>query len=220
MISVIICSRSQDLLEKLKLNIKKTIGVEYEIIAYDNSEASDGICKVYNLCSKKAKFEYLCYIHEDVHFITTDWGKELVSNYTPDTGVIGLAGGMFKSSFPSSWGYPGMEYCRVNIFHISNECHLSQNPRSIHSTKLHLTAFTFTTRTSLLMWRINTITMYVILLNLYITHGVRLTSNGLIMPKSFAKNGSMNFPILNLIYRWLRLEKLSRLHFTGLLKTY
>jgi hypothetical protein len=151
MISVIICSRSQDLLEKLKLNIKKTIGVEYEIIAYDNSEASDGICKVYNLCSKKAKFEYLCYIHEDVHFITTDWGKELVSNYTPDTGVIGLAGGMFKSSFPSSWGYPGMEYCRVNIFHISNECHLSQNPSNENYTLVDVLdgVFLFTSK---LVW--------------------------------------------------------------------
>jgi len=128
MISVIICSRNQELLEKLKFNIKETIGVEYEIIAYDNSAASEGICKVYNLCSTKAKFEFLCYVHEDVHFITTDWGTELVSNYAEDTGVIGLAGGTFRSSFPSSWGDAGSEHSRANVYQTEVENHTCINP--------------------------------------------------------------------------------------------
>jgi len=94
-ISVIVCYRDPVRCEKLKNSIADTIGVEYEIIAFDNSIEKWGLCRVYNHCAKKAGCRYLCFIHEDVVIVTKDWGAALIkfAESTPDCGVIGIAGG-------------------------------------------------------------------------------------------------------------------------------
>ena len=79
MISIIICSVNNDYLQNIKNNIAETIGTEYEIIAYDNRHTNHVICHVYNLCAAKAKFPYLCFVHEDVELLSKDWGKELIA---------------------------------------------------------------------------------------------------------------------------------------------
>lgn len=104
MISIIICSVNHQLLTQIKLNIDQTIGVKYEIIALNNKDAKDGICKVYNRGGEKAVFPILCFVHEDVLFDTLNWGAALIKHFKDsDIGLLGIAGGDTKGLVPSSW---------------------------------------------------------------------------------------------------------------------
>jgi hypothetical protein len=111
MISIIICSVSQEMLANVSLNIEKTIGVPYEIIAFDNSLGKKGICEVYNDGAKKAKFEVLCFMHEDIEYQTNDWGNIVFDIFTKieKIGVLGVVGSSYKASTPSGWGAEGFE---------------------------------------------------------------------------------------------------------------
>lgn len=106
MISIIICSISEKMLADVSFNIEKTIGVPYEIIAFENSLGKKGICEVYNNGAKKAKFEILCFMHEDIAYKTNDWGKVLIETFEKNhkLGVLGVVGSSYKSLAPSGWG--------------------------------------------------------------------------------------------------------------------
>jgi GT2 family glycosyltransferase len=106
MISIIISTHKPDLLDKISSNINKTIGVEYEIIAIENHKKYS-LCEAYNIGSDMAKFNYLCFVHEDVIFLNKNWGSRLLSimNIDKNIGLIGIAGSKFKSTYPNvGWG--------------------------------------------------------------------------------------------------------------------
>lgn len=105
MISIIICSANSELLKTVKSNIDKTIGVEHEIIAYDNSDAQRGICEVYNEGARDAKYNILCFMHEDVELNTPEWGARVLEAFGENErlGLLGIAGSSFKSYSPSGW---------------------------------------------------------------------------------------------------------------------
>ncbi|MBB6235490.1 hypothetical protein HDC90_000087 [Pedobacter sp. AK013] len=89
-------------MEKLKANIVDTIGVNYEIIAIENTKTKYSIAKAYNLGAESSKYEHLCFIHEDILFHTNNWGQILL-NYLQhdDISLIGMFGCLIKSKFPS-----------------------------------------------------------------------------------------------------------------------
>lgn len=104
MISIIICSRAAEPLAIIRDNISRTISTEYEIIAIDNSQGKYSLCSAYNKGADQAKFDILCFMHEDVSFETEGWGKNLVQHLSdPMIGLVGIAGGDTKSAVPSSW---------------------------------------------------------------------------------------------------------------------
>lgn len=105
MISIIICSINPMKLQLTLESIKATIGTDYEIIVYDNRPNKRGICQVYNECANKAVGDYLCFVHEDVLFNTSDWGNILVGfvQNNKQCGVVGFGGGEFVSKFYLSW---------------------------------------------------------------------------------------------------------------------
>jgi len=105
MISVIICSVNPKLLEQIKLNISSTIGVEHEFVVYDNRIDKCGINKVYNLCARRSKYDYCCFVHEDVIFDTDNWGKILIDFYQKNSlaGVTGFAGSKIALRNFISW---------------------------------------------------------------------------------------------------------------------
>lgn len=105
MISIIICSRTQNIPIALAGNIKDTIGYEYELIVIDNSKNKYSIYEAYNLGIKKSKGEYLCFIHDDIIFHTNGWGNKLQRIFTEDEqiGLIGVAGAKVKTKIPSAW---------------------------------------------------------------------------------------------------------------------
>jgi hypothetical protein len=104
MISIIISSANKSLLSDVIMNIKSTVGVEHEIISFDNSDGLKGICEIYNLGAQRAKYNILCYMHEDIAIKTEDWGLEVIKIFKQvDIGVLGVAGSAYKSEVPSGW---------------------------------------------------------------------------------------------------------------------
>src|SRR3989344_2549800 len=93
MISIIVCSKNLELLKGLSENIQETVGCKFELVAIDNRKNQYGICTAYNAGIKKAKASSLCFVHEDVRFLTKNWGEILLKKLQDKkTGVIGVAG--------------------------------------------------------------------------------------------------------------------------------
>lgn len=105
MISLIVCSARPHMFEEFKKNVEQTIGVEHEIILFDNREKHWGLCKVYNNCVHEAKYPYLCFVHEDMYFFTKGWGQILINFYsqTPKCGIIGFAGSNYVGRTFVQW---------------------------------------------------------------------------------------------------------------------
>jgi glycosyltransferase involved in cell wall biosynthesis len=116
MLSIIVCSRDPEMLRQVSDNIKDTIGVAYEIIAIQNSGGRYGICQAYNIGAEKSKYPFLCFIHEDLVFHTVDWGQKLLRHLShPSVGLIGVAGGVYKSKTISGWGIDPVEFARMRV---------------------------------------------------------------------------------------------------------
>lgn len=101
MISIIVSSKTQKLFKDLSSNIFETIGVKYEIIKIDNPGIM-GICKAYNIGANKAKYDLLCFCHEDISFRTKNWGQNLISHFeNRDVSLIGVLGNIIKTKIPA-----------------------------------------------------------------------------------------------------------------------
>ena len=116
MISCIICSANTEMREAVRANIAQTIGLPHEIIVIDNQEDQYSICQAYNKGAESAAFETLCFLHEDILFETMDWGQKLLSHFEKhnNTGLIGLAGTMYKTLAPSGWWAVTDKYLSYN----------------------------------------------------------------------------------------------------------
>ncbi len=108
MISIIICSKQRELDHQFQKNIESTVGSRHEIIAIDNSEAKYSIFEAYNLGIEKSRYPYLCFVHEDVHFHTQNWGELVIAHLSsPETGVLGVAGSDMITKVPAGWSVSG-----------------------------------------------------------------------------------------------------------------
>lgn len=106
MISIVIASVKSDLLESVRRNISDTIGVDFEVISFDNSNGAMSLCEIYNQGAEKANYKIVCYMHEDIEFKTTNWGQIVLQlfNANEKLGIVGVAGSSYKPLTPSSWG--------------------------------------------------------------------------------------------------------------------
>jgi hypothetical protein len=123
-VSIITCSRFKDLKNKLKDNINKTVGIDYELIVLDNSENKYSIFSAYNEGANRAKYSYLCFIHDDILFHTENWGKKVIEHFkNPKVGVIGVAGSHYVPKLPGSYWISGI--ASMNVIHtINGETHI------------------------------------------------------------------------------------------------
>ncbi|WP_345953769.1 glycosyltransferase [Mucilaginibacter sp. PAMB04168] len=117
MISVIISSVVPHMLASVSENIAATIGVPYELIGIDNGTGARGICEIYNQGTRQAKYDILCFVHEDVAFKTAYWGQHVINTFAtePDLGLLGIAGSSYKNAAPSGWHGIGFFTDHVNI---------------------------------------------------------------------------------------------------------
>jgi hypothetical protein len=131
MLSVIICSVNEELLSNIKRNIASTIGLEYELLVWDNKGKNYGLCKVYNSMAGKARYPYVCFIHEDIIFETPNWGKIVLEIFVTkkEIGLLGVAGGKYKGKYLSGWfsGIKGMDYFHIIHKNKNNEQNLSNS---------------------------------------------------------------------------------------------
>lgn len=104
MLSIVICSKTGSISNKLHENISETIGCVYEIIVL---EGGYSIFNAYNLGILRSTYQYICFCHEDILFISNNWGIHLLSALNlPNCGLVGLAGTRFKSEIYSPWWLP------------------------------------------------------------------------------------------------------------------
>lgn len=105
MISIIVSSYKEDVFKRFYENVGYTIGnIRYEIIKIYNPGMM-GISQAYNEGAGKAKYPYLVFSHDDVLFHTENWGSIIqeIFEQEPDVGLIGCAGGLYKSYLPVGW---------------------------------------------------------------------------------------------------------------------
>lgn len=143
MISVIISSANAEQLKQVKANIEATIGVEFEIIAIDNSNGQRGICAVYNEGARRAKYDLFCFMHEDITIATDNWGNILKSTFAENAeiGLLGVCGGAYKPFTPSSWSGLGVDNEYYNFIqgykYTANEPkHYFRNPDNTKTAKV------------------------------------------------------------------------------------
>ena len=106
MITFLVCSIREASARDLAANLAATCGVEFELLVHDNRETHWGLARVYNHLADRARFPLLCFIHEDVRFLSPPaWGPELVRFYAANAraGVVGFAGSQVKSRIASGW---------------------------------------------------------------------------------------------------------------------
>jgi hypothetical protein len=104
MISIIICSRKSSINPDLEYNIQSTIGVDHEIIIVNNENNHYSITQAYNIGVYKSKYEFLCFMHDDILYNGVNWGNKIVTHFQDITvAVLAVAGSPFHSSFPGSW---------------------------------------------------------------------------------------------------------------------
>ncbi|ABQ03352.1 glycosyltransferase [Flavobacterium johnsoniae] len=117
MISIIICSRTSVISDNLLDNILLTIGADHELIVIDNSENKYSIFEAYNIGINKSKGEIVCFIHDDINFLTLNWGGILIEifNENKKVGLIGVAGAKSKTKMPSAWWNCGDKDLYMNI---------------------------------------------------------------------------------------------------------
>lgn len=136
MISIIICSTKPDISSTLRENIRKTVGVEHEIIIIDNSQNQYSIFSAYNKGLEKSSYPYVCFIHQDVKFITSKWGEKLITHLSDSkVGVVGIAGGKIATKTPSSWSISGRRMNIVQHRHKGEPLHI-RKPLNFSETRL------------------------------------------------------------------------------------
>lgn len=117
MISIIICSIDADRVRKVTDNIRTTIGVDHELIVINNAKELGGMGAGYNTGAERAKYDMLCFMHDDVEFLTSGWGHHVLSHFDrqPDLGLIGIAGSRYKSNTLSGWwsNLPHADCCNI-----------------------------------------------------------------------------------------------------------
>lgn len=119
MLSIITSSYKSDYFSALEKNIAETCGLAHEIIKIDNI-GTMGTCAAYNLGGKKARYDFLLFVHEDIKFITHNWGPRLMQHFLLDNlGAIGVAGGNYVPRAPSGW-YTSESNGYINIIQYNN----------------------------------------------------------------------------------------------------
>ena len=141
MISVIISSAKPKLLAATVKNIEQTVGLEFEILAYENADGKKSICEIYNLGIQNAKYDILCFMHEDLLIKSINWGEHVLSVFKKHTklGVLGVAGCAYKTYAPSGWDVEGNEanvkcinYIQGNQNADVDGVHIYYNPSNKH----------------------------------------------------------------------------------------
>ena len=121
MISFIICYRDEEIIEKLKQSIINTIHCEYEILNYFN-KSNESLTRVYHKLTNLAKYQILCYCHEDIEFINKNWSETLINllHVNSEIGLVGACGAKYKSRLPTPWNCVQKKYYRSNFIQGNN----------------------------------------------------------------------------------------------------
>lgn len=120
MLSIIISSYQPEYFTKVEKNIAETCGIQYEIVKIENPKLM-GICEAYNRGAEKAQYENLLFLHEDVEFVTQNWGGLLIESVNKiSCGILGLAGSDYVPNVPFCW-WDNFENTVRNIYQFADD---------------------------------------------------------------------------------------------------
>ena len=91
-ISIVFSSKKID--EEYVQHIKDTCGVmEPDVIPIEN-DGLYSLSHAYNMGLEKAKHHIVVFVHDDVIYLTKNWGRKILRHFdrNPEYGIIGLAG--------------------------------------------------------------------------------------------------------------------------------
>lgn len=105
MISLIVCSRFKTCPDKFRSHIKSTIGdIPHELIWIDNSQNQRNMCQAYNYGVRNARYDYLCFMHEDIVFHTNNWGEMALEDVKEaSVGMLGVQGCVYYCESTTYW---------------------------------------------------------------------------------------------------------------------
>lgn len=110
MISIIICSRNSNVNENIQKNINSTIGTAFEIVCIDNSKGEYSMCSAYNEGVRRAKGEYLCFMHEDIIFLSNGWGNICIEQFKDEcVWMLGVVGTTYLDAGSRYWCFSGKD---------------------------------------------------------------------------------------------------------------
>ncbi|MDR1738657.1 MAG: glycosyltransferase family protein [Candidatus Symbiothrix sp.] len=134
MISIIVSTYRKSYFDALLQSIRKTIGeIAFEVIPIEN-HGQYSISQAYNLGAEQAQYNLLCFVHEDVIFESSDWGKVLLRAFQTDAdlGALGVAGGR-KTQLPTGWGSGVRDWDSMYIHHgVDHLIHLKGDTTKIN----------------------------------------------------------------------------------------
>lgn len=116
MLSIIISSYQRERYNNLIKNINDTIGDDflYEVIQILNPNLM-GITEAYNKGAKKAIYNHLLFVHEDILFHTSNWGQKLIQHFeNPSIGIVGVAGSSYVPQSPCGWYINDSNYNHIH----------------------------------------------------------------------------------------------------------
>jgi GT2 family glycosyltransferase len=129
-ISVIVCSAQNSTWNIHEKHIGRTIGCPHEYVRIDNAKGTLGIGAAYNLGVERASGDIFVFVHEDVFFVTPNWGSVLQSKFTMDEslGLVGVAGTQYLYPNNPRWNAAGKPFVSGRVIHTlknENKCYLT-----------------------------------------------------------------------------------------------
>lgn len=115
MISLIVCSRNNDVSDVLRQNVEKTIGCDHEWVVVDNSGRKYNIFQAYNEGVNRANGDVLCFMHDDILYHTNNWGRivETAFEENSNMALLGVAGSHLFVDAAPMWGFQHVSTVRI-----------------------------------------------------------------------------------------------------------
>jgi GT2 family glycosyltransferase len=117
LISFIVVSICSANLNKLKVNLERTVLEPFELLVFENHQHYS-LAYCYNYLIEKSKADLVVCLHEDILFKERGWDRKLITSFqeADNIGVLGIAGGTYKSrSFSPAWFNFRKNAHRINI---------------------------------------------------------------------------------------------------------
>ena len=120
---------TRELDNSYKEHISETIGVEHEIIHYENN-GQYSLTEIYNKILEKAKYECVVLIHDDLIFNQNEWGKVVLEELED---ILGLAGTSYIDNECVWWKY--RHFNTGTVKHVQPNGEITKRQFSINNGK-------------------------------------------------------------------------------------
>lgn len=100
-------------------HIMQTAGCRTEYIPIDNRQNTYSLASAYNHGVRQAKGDVVIFVHDDVFFLTENWGTIVLNKFIENDslGLLGLAGTTRLPQKAGSWASGGKQFLTGRVVH-------------------------------------------------------------------------------------------------------